>query len=103
MSNNLEERFETAVEEVNKLPNKPQQEDILKLYGLYKRATVGVCNIEKPWAVQIEASLKWNAWKAPLSMPVESQLSDQRCCFSTISRYRNEAMMKLKSTMMISG
>ena len=47
--------------------------------------------------------LKWNAWKAPLSMPVESQLSDQRCCFSTISRYRNEAMMKLKSTMMISG
>ena len=47
--------------------------------------------------------MKWNAWKAPLSMPVESQLSDQRCCFSTISRYRNEAMMKLKRTMMISG
>jgi diazepam-binding inhibitor (GABA receptor modulating acyl-CoA-binding protein) len=62
MSKSLEERFETAVEEVNKLPNKPQQEDLLKLYGLYKRVTVGICNIEKPWAVQIEASLKWNAW-----------------------------------------
>jgi acyl-CoA-binding protein len=62
MSNNLEERFETAVKEVNKLPNKPQQEDLLKLYGLYKRVTVGVCNIEKPWTVQVEASLKWNAW-----------------------------------------
>ena len=62
MSKYLEERFETAVEEVKNLPNKPQQEDLLKLYGLYKRATVGVCNIEKPWAVQVEASLKWNAW-----------------------------------------
>ncbi len=62
MSNNIEERFETAVEEVKNLPNKPQQEDLLKLYGLYKRVTVGVCNIEKPWAVQVEASLKWNAW-----------------------------------------
>ena len=62
MSNNLEERFETAVEEVKNLPNKPQQEDLLKLYGLYKRVTLGLCNIEKPWALQIEASLKWNAW-----------------------------------------
>jgi len=62
MSKYLEERFETAVEEVTKLPNKPQHEDLLKLYGLYKRVTVGVCNIEKPWAVQVEASLKWNAW-----------------------------------------
>ena len=70
MSNNLEERFETAVKEVNKLPNKPQQEDLLKLYGLYKRVTVGVCNIEKPWAVQIEASLKWNVWNdvSPLTI-----------------------------------
>jgi acyl-CoA-binding protein len=70
MSNNLEERFETAVEEVKNLPNKPQQYDLLKLYGLYKRTTVGVCNIEKPWAVQIEASLKWNAWNdvSPLTI-----------------------------------
>lgn len=70
MSNNLEERFETAVEEVNKLPNKPQQEDLLKLYGLYKRVTVGICNTEKPWAVQVEASLKWNAWNdvSPLTI-----------------------------------
>jgi|UniRef100_A0A6C0ILL7 diazepam-binding inhibitor (GABA receptor modulator, acyl-CoA-binding protein) len=62
MSNNLEERFETAVEEIKKLPTTPQQEDLLKLYGLYKRVTFGICNIEKPWVVQIEASLKWNAW-----------------------------------------
>ena len=55
-------KVDNAVKEVKNLPNKPQQEDLLKLYGLYKRATLGVCNIEKPWAVQIEASMKWNAW-----------------------------------------
>lgn len=59
----LEKRFETAIIEIKKLSKKPKQEDMLKLYGLYKRVKVGICNTEKPWAVQIEACMKWNAWK----------------------------------------
>lgn len=62
MSKTIEERFEIAVEEIKNLPHKPEQHELLQLYGLYKRATVGVCNINKPWGFQIESSLKWNAW-----------------------------------------
>lgn len=42
----------------------PSQSDDnkLKLYGLYKQATVGDINIAQPWAIQIEARAKWGAW-----------------------------------------
>ena len=75
MSKSLEERFEIAIVEVKKLPTKPKQEDLLKLYGLYKQSTVGVCNIEKPWSVQIEASLKWNAWNDVSSLTTNQAMT----------------------------
>lgn len=75
MSKSLEERFEIAIVEVKKLPTKPKQEDLLKLYGLYKHSTVGVCNIEKPWSVQIEASLKWNAWNDVSSLTTNQAMT----------------------------
>lgn len=75
MSKSLEERFENAIVEVKKLPTKPKQEDLLKLYGLYKQSTVGVCNIEKPWSVQIEASLKWNAWNDVSSLTTNQAMT----------------------------
>lgn len=37
----------------------------LEFYGMYKRATVGTCKEEggsQPWAVQLEARSKWDAW-----------------------------------------
>lgn len=89
MSNNIEERFETAVKEVKGLPNKPHQEDLLKLYGLFKRATVGVCNIDKPWAVQIEASLKWNAWNDVSSLTRNQSMSTYIIIVNTLFRDNN--------------
>lgn len=62
MSKSIEERFQIAVNEVHNLPTKPSQDILLKLYGLYKQALIGVCNKEKPWAIEIEATMKWNAW-----------------------------------------
>ena len=62
MSKSIEERFQIAVNEIRNLPNKPDQTMLLKLYGLYKQAVIGVCNIDKPWAFQVEACMKWNAW-----------------------------------------
>mmetsp|Transcript_19968 Transcript_19968/g.31297 ORF Transcript_19968/g.31297 Transcript_19968/m.31297 type:complete len:112 (-) Transcript_19968:495-830(-) len=34
----------------------------LALYGLYKQATVGDCDIPQPWAMKVEARAKWEAW-----------------------------------------
>ena len=36
----------------------------LALYGLYKQATTGDNTTAAPWAVQLEAKAKWNAWTA---------------------------------------
>ena len=36
----------------------------LGLYGLYKQATTGDNTTAAPWAVQLEAKAKWNAWTA---------------------------------------
>jgi len=36
----------------------------LKLYGLYKRATVGSERPERPGIFYVDARLKWDAWAA---------------------------------------
>merc|ERR1712228_977661 len=63
--------FEQAVEFVKNLPSDGDvvlsNETKLVFYGLYKRATVGKCSEKgggQPWAVQIEARSKWDAWNA---------------------------------------
>ena len=56
--------FETAAERVKTLKQKPNNDQLLQLYGLYKQATTGDVNIAQPWAVQMEARAKWDAWNA---------------------------------------
>lgn len=41
---------------------------MLDLYGLFKQATVGDINIAQPWAVQLEARAKWDAWNSRKGM-----------------------------------
>lgn len=57
-------KFSEAIEKVKTLSERPDNETLLKLYGLYKQATVGNCNISQPWAVQVEARAKWEAWNS---------------------------------------
>ena len=35
----------------------------LKLYGLYKQATTGPNTTEAPWAINVKDKAKWQAWK----------------------------------------
>jgi len=56
--------FEEAAEVVKNLKNKPDQDTLLQIYGLYKQATVGDVNIAQPWKVQVEARAKWDAWNS---------------------------------------
>lgn len=41
------QEFEKAAKEVNELKKKPSNDELLKLYGLYKQATVGDVNTGK--------------------------------------------------------
>eukprot|EP00483_Globobulimina_turgida_P011554 UN11576 len=59
--------FEQATEFVRNLPKEGDLDDATKLefYACYKQATVGKCSEKggsQPWAVQMEARAKWDAW-----------------------------------------
>jgi len=59
----LDAKFEAAAADVKKFTKKPTDEELLELYGLYKQVTVGDNNTSQPWAVQMEARAKWEAWE----------------------------------------
>jgi len=44
----------------------------LQLYGLYKQSTMGDITTSKPWALDMIASAKWNAWKSFEGFPKDS-------------------------------
>jgi acyl-CoA-binding protein len=43
----------------------------LQLYGLFKQATKGKCNTEKPWASDFRGRAKWEAWSKNGTMSKE--------------------------------
>lgn len=61
--------FEKAASAIKESGNEPDMKKItndekLSLYGLFKQATVGDNTTGQPWAVQLEARAKWDAWTA---------------------------------------
>ncbi|CAG8489051.1 1481_t:CDS:2 [Diversispora eburnea] len=62
--NILFKQFTSAYIFLNKHPNINFSNDIkLKLYGTYKSATIGSCNVPKPSLLDFKARAKWDAWK----------------------------------------
>jgi acyl-CoA-binding protein len=64
MDADLKARFERAVAESKTLPEKPDSMTLLKLYALYKQATVGDAGGERPGFADMVGRAKWDAWKA---------------------------------------
>ncbi|CCF58983.1 hypothetical protein KAFR_0F03870 [Kazachstania africana CBS 2517] len=59
----VSQEFEEKAKAVQNLPNKPSNDELLKLYSLYKQATVGDCNTERPTGLlQMKDKSKWDAW-----------------------------------------
>lgn len=55
--------FEEKAKAVNELPTKPDTDELLKLYALYKQATVGDNTKEKPGIFNMKDRYKWDAWE----------------------------------------
>ncbi|XP_042222622.1 acyl-CoA-binding protein homolog [Homarus americanus] len=60
----LEEKFNEAAEKVKKLKTQPNDEELKELYGLYKQATVGDINTERPGMLDFKGKAKWDAWNS---------------------------------------
>uniref|UniRef100_A0A6M2DL65 Putative acyl-coa-binding domain-containing protein n=1 Tax=Xenopsylla cheopis TaxID=163159 RepID=A0A6M2DL65_XENCH len=64
----VNEEFDKAVEDVKNLKTQPGNDDLLEVYALFKQASVGDCNTEKPGMLDFKGKAKWEAWKSKTGM-----------------------------------
>jgi diazepam-binding inhibitor (GABA receptor modulating acyl-CoA-binding protein) len=57
-----EAAFTIAVEDVEQLSERPGNEDLLRLYALYKQATVGDVSGKRPGMMEFVKRAKYDAW-----------------------------------------
>ena len=62
MTDDLQTQFETAAEEVQHLSKRPDDQTMLKLYALYKQATVGDVQGSRPGFMDMAGRFKYDAW-----------------------------------------
>jgi acyl-CoA-binding protein len=61
-SDDEDQDFNDAADAVAKNTTRIDQTTLLELYGFYKQATVGSCNISKPGIFNMQGRAKWSAW-----------------------------------------
>ncbi|KAG9349731.1 hypothetical protein JZ751_028179 [Albula glossodonta] len=66
--------FEKAAEEVKNLKAKPTDAEMLKVYSLYKQATVGDVNTARPGMLDFTGKAKWDAWETQKGMSKEDAM-----------------------------
>ena len=60
----LQTKFEAAVAESKNLSERPDNATLLKIYALYKQASVGDNTDPKPGFSDMVGRAKWEAWQA---------------------------------------
>ena len=58
----LKKQFTKATEDAKSLKERPSNEDMLKLYALYKQATVGDASGDRPGMFDMVGRAKYDAW-----------------------------------------
>ena len=58
----LKSQFEKAAREVQQLPKRPDNDTLLRLYALYKQATMGDVSGQRPGAMDFVGRAKYDAW-----------------------------------------
>ncbi len=73
----LNEQFELATAESKTLASKPDNITLLKLYSLYKQATIGDLNTDAPSnAFDFVGNAKFKAWQELNGTPKESAMKE---------------------------
>ncbi|TCP08048.1 acyl-CoA-binding protein [Caldimonas thermodepolymerans] len=72
----LKARFDQAVAESKTLPEKPDNMTLLKIYALYKQATAGDVEGERPGMTDFVARAKWDAWNALKGKSAEEAMQE---------------------------
>jgi len=56
-------KFDAAANEVKQLKAKPTDEEMLRVYSLFKQGTVGDVNTARPGMLDFTGKAKWDAWE----------------------------------------
>lgn len=72
----LKARFDAAVAASKTLPEKPDNQTLLKIYALYKQATVGDVDGKRPGFSDMVGRAKWDAWNELKGTAGESAQQD---------------------------
>jgi diazepam-binding inhibitor (GABA receptor modulator, acyl-CoA-binding protein) len=68
----LKDQFDAAVADSKNLPERPDNQTLLKLYALFKQASTGDVEGDRPGMTDFVNRAKWDAWKT-----LEGKTSDQ--------------------------
>ena len=70
----LQARFESAAQEARSLAKRPSNENLLKLYALYKQAIAGDVSGERPGFTDLVGRAKYDAWADRKGMSQEDAM-----------------------------
>ncbi len=72
----LQAKFETAVQEVQQLPKRPDNDTLLKIYALFKQATEGDVTGKRPGLTDFKGRAKYDAWTKIKGVTKEQAMQD---------------------------
>ena len=67
----LDDAFEKAAEDVQELPERPSNDDLLSLYAYFKQGTEGDVSGKRPGFTDFKGRAKFDAWKELEGMGAE--------------------------------
>jgi len=70
----LKKKFNNACDFVQKHHTSIDQNNLVELYGFFKQATCGSCDITKPGMFNFQAKAKWEAWNKMGTMSKEEAM-----------------------------
>lgn len=70
----LTDSFEAAAADSKQLPERPDNQDLLKLYALYKQGNAGDVTGDRPGMMDFVGRAKYDAWVAIAGMPQEEAM-----------------------------
>jgi len=60
--------FEKAADDIKNLKTRPTDGELLEVYALFKQATEGDCNTDRPGLFDLKGKAKWDAWNGKKGM-----------------------------------
>jgi len=72
----LQSRFDQAMADSKSLPEKPDNMTLLKIYALYKQASRGDADGERPGFADMVGRAKWDAWNGLKGKSAEEAMQE---------------------------